>query len=220
MSEYRVFVSVGGTANNTQEQFVKAIEDRLRSEGMIPKTVGRNTFSADAPLKQVENLMSECCGSVVIALERTYFQKGIDKRGGDNEKVLKDVKLPTPWNQIEAAMSYTRQLPVMMIVEDGLKPEGLLESGYDWYVQYVQPNRDALNTMEFNGVLTDWKSKVVKTAEELNGPVRISALGNPEEMTIGQIIGALKPAQLWSLLATFAAIVAGAFALGANLIGG
>jgi hypothetical protein len=31
-----VFVSVAGTANEAQEAFVRAVEDRLRSEGLMP----------------------------------------------------------------------------------------------------------------------------------------------------------------------------------------
>jgi hypothetical protein len=48
----------------------------------------------------------------------------------------------------------------MVIVEAGLKSEGLLESGYEWYVQWIKAVPSALNTPEFNGVLADWKSKV------------------------------------------------------------
>ena len=50
MNDLSVFVSVGGTANEQQEAFVRAVEERLRSEGLVPHTVGRNTFSADSPL--------------------------------------------------------------------------------------------------------------------------------------------------------------------------
>jgi hypothetical protein len=56
MNELNVFVSVGGTATEQQEAFVRAVEDRLRSEGLVPHTVGRNTFSSDAPLKTVTEL--------------------------------------------------------------------------------------------------------------------------------------------------------------------
>jgi hypothetical protein len=131
MSELSVFVSVGGTATEHQEAFVRAVEDRLRSEGLVPHTVGRNTFSADAPLKTVVELLDTCSGAVVIALERSYFPSGAEQRGGPKEVALTDVKLPTPWNQIEAAMAYARGLPLMVIVEAGLKSEGLLEHGYD-----------------------------------------------------------------------------------------
>jgi hypothetical protein len=38
-------------------------------------------------------------------------------------------------------------------------------------------------------------------------------------MTIAELVGSLKPAQLWSLLAALAVLIAGAFSLGAKLGG-
>ena len=162
MPELSIFVSVGSTATEQQEAFVRAVEDRLRCEGLIPYTVGRNSFSSDAPLKAVTHLMDRCSGAVIIALERTFFPSAVDKRGGPKEVTLTDVKLPTPWNQIEAAMAYSRGLPLFVIVEAGLRSEGLLEQGYDWYVQRVNPLPSALNSNEFSGVIASWKEKVLK----------------------------------------------------------
>jgi hypothetical protein len=214
MNERNVFVSVGGTATEQQEAFVRAVEERLRSEGLVPHTVGRNTFGADAPLKTVTELLGRCSGTVVIALERSYFASGTEKRGGPKEIALADVRLPTPWNHIEAAMAYSRGLPLMVIVEAGLKSEGLLERGYDWYVQSVKPEAAALHTNEFNGVLASWKQKMVET------PKRELASRSPSDLTVGELLGGLKPVQLWSVLVAMAAIVAGAFALGGKLFGG
>jgi len=214
MNELNIFVSVGGTATEQQEAFVRSVEDRLRSEGMVPHTVGRNTFSADAPLKAVTQLLDRCSGTVVIALERSYFASGTEKRGGPKEAALSDVKLPTPWNHIEAAMAYTRGLPLMVIVEAGLKSEGLLERGYDWYVQSVKTEAAALHTNEFNGVLASWKQKMVET------PKRASASKSPSDLTVAELLGGLRPVQLWSVLVAFAAVVAGAFALGGKFFGG
>jgi hypothetical protein len=209
-----VFVSVGGTATQEQESFVRAIEDRLQSEGLIPRTVGRNTFSADAPLKAVTELMDTCSGTVVIALERSYFPAGVEKRGGPCESSLTDVRVPTPWNQIEAAISYARGLPLLVIVEDGLKSEGLLERGYDWYVLWVKPEEAALHSNQFNGVLADWKKKIS------TGPKKVTPPRPPADLTISELINGLKPAQLWSLMVALAALTAGAFALGGKLFGG
>jgi len=214
MNELNVFVSVGGTATERQEAFVRAVEDRLRSEGLVPHTVGRNTFSADAPLKTVTELLDRCSGTVVIALERTYFAAGIEKRGGSKESALTEVKLPTPWNHIEAAMSYARDLPLMVIVEAGLKSEGLLERGYDWYVQWVNPEAAALTSNEFNGVLASWKKKMV------DAPKKAVSSKAPADLTVAELLGGLKPVQLWSVLVGLAALVAGAFALGGKLFGG
>ena len=214
MDELNVFVSVGGTATEKQEAFVRAVEDRLRSEGLVPHTVGRNTFSADAPLKTVTELLDRCSGTVVIALERSYFVAGIEKRGGPKESALTEVKLPTPWNHIEAAMSYARGLPLMVIVEAGLKSEGLLERGYDWYVQWVAPEAVALTSNEFNGVLASWKRKMVEA------PKKAASSKTLADLTVAELLGGLKPVQLWSVLVALAALVAGAFALGGKLFGG
>jgi hypothetical protein len=106
MNELNVFVSVGGTATEQQEAFVRAVEDRLRSEGLVPHTVGRNTFSSDAPLKTVTELLDKCSGTVVIALERSYFASGTENRGGPKEIALTDVKLPTPRRSRSLMSSY------------------------------------------------------------------------------------------------------------------
>lgn len=218
MEDRHIFVSVGGTATAAQEDFVRAIEDRLRSEGLIPHTVGRNTFSAEAPLKAVTELINKCSGTVVIALERSFFSSGISKRGGPNQSAIQNVALPTPWNQIEAAMSYSRGLPLMVIVEKGLQGEGLLEKGYDWYVQEVDLLPSALVSPQFNGVLSNWKQKVeaFTSTKETPPPLTSKAV---ESMTVGELVGALKPSQLWSVLASLAALVTGAFLLGAKLFG-
>jgi hypothetical protein len=215
MTGQNIFVSVGATCNDEQEKFVVAVEERLRSEGLVPYTVGRNTFSSGAPLKKVIELLDDCQGMVVIALERSFFPSGVDKRGSPDETPLTDIRLPTTWNHIEAAMAYSRRLPLMVIVESGLKNEGLLEYGYDWYVQRIKPQPSALMTKEFNGVLADWKSKVIlfKAAPKKTGDDAKSI----DQLTIAQLLGSLRLAQLWSFLGALATLLAAAFAAGAKL---
>lgn len=212
-----IFLSVGGTANDTQERFVQAVENRLRSEGLIPNTVGRNTFSVDAPLKTVEELMERCVGTVVLALERSYFPGGIEKRGGDSERSIANTALPTPWNHIEAAMAYSRGLPLLVIVQEGLKHEGLLEPGYDWYVQSVPLDESYLSSAQFNGVLASWKAKI-DAGPRLMDKAYDDTQADPSSMTVGQIVGRLKPSHLWSVLVALCAALAGAFSLGAQLL--
>ena len=212
-----IFLSVGGTANIEQEKFVLAVENRLRAEGLNPNTVGRNTFSVDAPLKTVEELMDRCVGTVVLALERSYFPEGIEKRGGDNEHAISKIALPTPWNHIEAAMAYSRKLPLLVIVQDGLKHEGLLEPGYDWYVQSIPLDEAYLSSAQFNGVLASWKEKV-KARSETQGAASIDVTPDPSRMTVSEILGRLKPSHLWSVLVALCAALAGAFSLGAQLL--
>ena len=207
-----VFVSVGSTSSVEQEEFVRAVEDRLRAEGLVPQTVGRNVFTADSPFSAVTKLMDNCAGVVVIALERLYIEVGSEKRGGSSQAAIGEVKVATPWNQIEATMGYVRKLPLLMLVEEGVRADGLLEKGFDWYVQTVTLNAGSLNTSTFNGVLASWRHKMSTP------PAKVAqAVPLPNEMTVAQLIGALKPAQLWSCLGALAVALAGAFALGGKL---
>jgi hypothetical protein len=90
--ERRIFVSVGRPSTAAQEDFIRAIEDRLRSEGLTPCTVGRNTWTAGAPLKKVVELKKKCAGVVIIALERTYFPAGTERRGHAKATELREVR--------------------------------------------------------------------------------------------------------------------------------
>jgi hypothetical protein len=114
-------------------------------------------------------------------------------------------------------MAYSRGLPLLVIVEHGLKSEGLLEHGYDWYVQSVDLDQSSLTSLEFNGVLASWRSRLGENPSSQERSAMLTL--DPAELTIGQLIGALKPKQFWALLVSCLGLVGGAFALGAKLIG-
>jgi hypothetical protein len=116
-----IFLSVGSTSNEQQEQFVQAVEQHLRANDLIPQPVGRTYFSSQQPLKAVGELMRQCVGTVIIAYERLHIGEGLERRGNPNEKEIRSVNLPTAWNQIEAAMAYSLGHPLLVIVEHGIK---------------------------------------------------------------------------------------------------
>jgi hypothetical protein len=213
LMEKKIFVSVGKDGSSAQEAFVEAIEARLIAEGFFPCTVGRNTWTAGKPLEKVMELMGECVGAVVIALERTYFPAGVERRGAARETQLQNIRMPTPFNQVEAALAYAHGRPLLVICEEGLREEALLERNNDWCVQRIAPNAASLSTKEFNGVLAAWKDDVVKKKgrrKNLPGP----------DGTIIDWVGSLKPSQAWSMGGALAVVIGGAFALGAKLAGG
>jgi hypothetical protein len=155
-----VFMSVGGGRSEVQEAFVKAIKDYCRSKDLDPRTVDEYP-SIKQPLKDVEYRMKRCYGAVVLAFERTRIEIGVSRPEVKLPKKLKDVRLPTVWNQIEAAMAYTRGLPLLVLVEHGLEDEGMLESRYDWRVKRVKLRDPIVSDPEFLAMFEDWRSNVV-----------------------------------------------------------
>ncbi|MGD1066544.1 MAG: hypothetical protein ABR975_06985 [Vulcanimicrobiaceae bacterium] len=212
-----VFMSLGTPVDEKQEAFVHALEERLRSEGILTYSVGRNTFSSDAPLKTITNRLDTCVGTVVVALERFYFPSGIENPGGRRERAIGEIRLSTTWNQIEASMSYSRNLPLLVIVDERLRTDGLLESGYDWYVLRLNPIPSSLSTPEFNGVLASWKKKLESGQSEKSNSASEPSPKEIDELTIRELLMGMRPKQLWGFLSVMAALVIGAFALGTYL---
>ncbi len=216
MIQPNIFLSVGATANERQELFVRSIEDRLLRENLIPNAVGRNKFSAGSPLQTILELIDECDGTLIIALERTYFPSGVEKRGGVHETTLINTKYPTAWNQIEAGLSYSKGHPLLLIMEEGLRSEGLLEKGYDWYVLWVNPDPTSLFTPEFNGVFASWKQKVEanQKRKETSASTSANKIIDPSTITVGELLKNLKPSNFWAVLVALAGLLSGAFIIG------
>ena len=173
----KVFLSVGRTSNEKQESFVKMVEKYLEDNDLTPQTVGRTYFSSKQPLVAVAELMHECAGTIVLAFERVHLVEAIEKRGNPKEAHLQNINLPTVWNQIEASMAYMVNHPLLVIVEAGMKDEGLLEMGYDWYVKKVTLEDDLLTDPEFVGIISDWKRRV--QAFQQNKDVETTRLATP-----------------------------------------
>ncbi|KQZ93123.1 hypothetical protein ASD74_17630 [Rhizobium sp. Root564] len=207
----KIFVSVGKPFTKQQEAFVNAVEQRLRAEGLEPKTVGRNTFASQQPLTAIDKLMDECVGVVVIALERKFISDGTERRGSlTNEQPLSTVTLPTPWVQVEAAIAHARGLPLLMIVEDGLHEEGLIAEGFDWFIQRLTPRPASLSTTSFSGILSDWKNRISTSSSKTT--IRTANL------TFGELLKGLTPAQFWGTVTALImlAISAGGVGYGAG----
>jgi hypothetical protein len=211
----RVFVSVGRTATTEQEEHVARIFQLLRVQGMDPICVGRTKFSAQNPLVQIRDEMRTCAGLVVIAFERLHITAGTELRGGGLAKDLAEQRMPTVWNQIEAAMGYVQDKPLLMIVEKGLRLEGLLSPRYDWYVQEVSLAPAAVSTDEFVGIFADWKTRVESQASKLTStpsPVDL------QKITVSQIWSSLTVPQLVAVFGFLAVFATGAATVGAKFL--
>ena len=210
-----VYVSVG-VYNAEQEEFVKHVEDRLRVEGLVPQTVGRNVFTADSPFLAVNELMDKCRGVVIIALERLHIESGIEKSGGPDQAPLRSVKICTPWNHIEASLGYARRLPLLVIVQEGVRADGFLERTLGRNVQTVTLDKASLNSASFNGVLASWKEKLA-AAPPLAPAKPVEAALDVQKLTIGELLGKLKPGHLRATVVGAVGALGAAFALGAKL---
>jgi hypothetical protein len=194
-----IFISVGRTFSSQQEQFVSALEDFLRANGMNPRAVGRSEFAHKNPLSFVADIMSQCAATVIIAFERVHVADGSERRGSPEEQPVSNQNITTAWNQIEAAMAYSRGHSLFVIVENGCRTEGLLEPGYDWYVQRMEMSRDALTTKAFVGSFSNWKTEVLESVKvKAAAPTRSTR--DIDKMTLGQLVSSLRLSHFLTLI--------------------
>lgn len=214
----KVFISKGSAASPEQRVFVDAVLDMLKTVGIYPRIMNENEWSYEQPLKAINKIIKECDGAVVIAFTRTQFKKGIEIKK-DSYNQLSDIRLPTPWNHIEAAMAYSYGLPLLVIAENGLKPEGLIEDGYDWRIYWTDLNPDVVKSDSFKGFLNSWKDAIVNKKNNKDSIIS-GNISDPSQLKIGTLLRSMTIPQLWktaaAIIALLSFVAAGSYRLGAD----
>ena len=197
----KVFISKGSTTTVKQREFIDGVLESLEVSGLSPRIMYENEWSHEQPLVAIKKVIRECSGAVVIAFERTIIEKGVELKK-DGKKKLQNIALTTPWNQIEAAMAYSFDLPLLVIAENGLKSEGLIEQGYDWNVYWTDLTVEASKSDSFKGFLKSWKVSV----ENFNSKPR-TEIADLSKLSIGQLIKLMNVSQLWKVLAAIISLI-------------
>jgi hypothetical protein len=162
----KVYISIGSAASSTQRKAADAIFRSLETAGLSPRQMERNEWTAEQPLRGIKRVIEQCDGIVVIAFRRYQFPSGTERQKDGSEKQLDNVRMTTVWNQIEAAMGYTRGLPLLVIAEDGVLDDGLLEGRYDWKVFWTDFSVEQLQSESFVG----FSCKFEKSSIEYSQP--------------------------------------------------
>jgi hypothetical protein len=133
----KVFLSVGTAYTPEQESFIRAFEEFLLRSGCMPNTVGRNIYKAVHPVLGAREEMQSCDGAIVLAFTRHEIDRGTEFPRSPKEKPIYGLRMPTIWNQLEGGMAYGLKLPMLILIEKGLKREGILGDRTEWFPQVI-----------------------------------------------------------------------------------
>ena len=217
---YRIFLSCGTPYNSAQEEFLSAVEDLLRSRRCEPQTVGRSVYTHSQPVRGSCELISDCSGAVVIAFERLRISAAIERPGSARELEVHDWREPTVWNHMEAAMAYARELPILTIVERGVRRQGMLSERMEWVAIETEVDKTLLLTPRFQQAFEGWLKKVEMFSTKQNKILQASSNStslNLGDMTIKDILLQLKLEQIMkisgSLTGLISLVAAAAYAI-------
>jgi hypothetical protein len=119
-----VFVSAPTSLNKQQKLSYDRITQLLERENLERRALGKSDYPTDFPLKEVVMIARRCAGGIILGYTQSVAPKLVVKPGipkkKDTPKFEKNVKFPTPWNQLEAGILFSMRLPLMVFREEGV----------------------------------------------------------------------------------------------------
>lgn len=193
-----VFVSVGAQYNDEQKAFVAAFDSFLVANGCQKLTV--DDRRSDQPVFAARELMEKADAVIVLAFTRYVVRTAVEKPDCSEEKSLKNIRYPTIWNQLEAAMAFGLHLPLLVIIEDGLHQEAMLKDRLEFRTVVTKMDPALFSSDIFKDKFRHWMDRV--------GQNQKRTIKNIGDATIGQLLAQLRPDQVWKVGAALIGLVA------------
>lgn len=108
-------------------------------------------------------------------------------------------------------MAYGRGLPLLVLVDERLRCDGLLEKGNEWFVYELPIDPASLNASAFTGLLDSWRQRVTDFSKS-----KTTTKVDPSTMNVAELFKALGVKQLWALLGAVVACLGVAFSAGST----
>jgi hypothetical protein len=97
----------------------------------------------------------------ILGFEQLLVTTGIAKRGSSAQKTVKNVIMPSPWNNLEAGILFGLGLPLLIFREKGLGG-GVFDNGVtDVFVQNMPPaTATRADSEQLRELILKWQSRV------------------------------------------------------------
>lgn len=96
----------------------------------------------------------------VLAFARHVVIESIEKPESEHQKIHKDRRYPTIWNQLEASMGFGLKLPLLVIIEEGLHEEAMLKDRLEFRTVITKLDPMLFTTDEFKDKFKHWMDRV------------------------------------------------------------
>jgi hypothetical protein len=156
-----VFMSAPTTLSPDQDKVRNRIVKLLKSQGLEARALGRQEYPTDYPLREVAVIAKHCSGGIILGFEQLTVTTGVAKPGSSSEKNVENVRMPTPWNNLEAGILFGLGLPLLIFREEGVGG-GVFDNGVtDVFVQNMPPaTATRADSEELRELILKWQSRV------------------------------------------------------------
>lgn len=163
---YNVFISKPNALNSQQLAFWSELQNLLAERQLRVRTLGETDFPNVTPLKAVREVMAECHGILILGFRQIEIRDGLSKGGTNKEEQIMNLFLPTAWNQIEAAVGFMYDIPMLIIREEGVSG-GVFDVGNtDRFIHQAQLFSNWLHSDMFMQPFSRWQGEIIRNAGE------------------------------------------------------
>ena len=135
-SRKSIFVSRLGLMDSRQEFHYNNILNYISEKFKVNfVSLDRTTYRKYGQLSMIHDNMSKCSGVIVFAFSHLSVTDGVICRNLNEpyRQEIKDCSYSSSWLQIETAFAKSLNLPTLIVMEDGVKDDGIWD---DFIVQY------------------------------------------------------------------------------------
>ncbi|MBK9962727.1 MAG: hypothetical protein IPP06_15815 [Saprospiraceae bacterium] len=156
----KVFFSVASPYNNKQQIYINELVKYFHSNGINLETL--KEWNDNDPIMPILKELKKSNGCFVLALERYFVSEGSEKRGSEQESLLKDMSFTSPWLHIEAAIARSLDLPLIIFKDKSLRNEGLIHNDkQEWgIVRIDESNMQEIFEYPVKNFILNWINQV------------------------------------------------------------
>jgi hypothetical protein len=157
-----VFVSCPTSLNEDQQASRALILRQLKRFNLEPRALGRSDYPTELPLREVMLVARHCSGGLILGFEQYRSVSGIRKPGAQEEQRHDaHVRIPTPWNHLEAGILFGLRLPILIFREPGIEG-GVFDPGVtDVFIHEMPAPTDTKARREaLSDVFLKWQAEV------------------------------------------------------------
>jgi hypothetical protein len=111
----RVFISAPSWRTGQDEAAVRELIAILAEHGLATEILPRSEYQPFGQLSEVRRRIAGCHGAIIFGLGQLRIETAHSLPISGGSQALKDVDLPTPWNQIEAGLAFALDLPLLIV---------------------------------------------------------------------------------------------------------
>lgn len=111
----RVFLSQPTVLTAQQQALVDRVAHLIEEGGAEVVRLLREDYPASGSLGEIRRLMAGCAAVAIVGVSQLLVARGTLRPGTPEESPVRDASLATPWNQIEAGMAFSLDLPMLVV---------------------------------------------------------------------------------------------------------